>query len=220
MRPRTERTSMEIRMHPTTTHLPRRVYGTAASGNCHKVKLALDLLGLPYRWHEIDIMKGESRTPQYLAMNPNGRVPLLQIDDHTWLPESNAILCYLADGTRLWSGDRLARAQVLQWMFFEQYEHEPTIAVARFIRMFLKRLDHERLPDLARRGHGALAVMERHLDGRDYFVGGEPSIADIALYAYTHKAEDGGFDLAAYPAIRAWLARLRAAGFTDMPTPA
>ncbi|MCX8114743.1 MAG: glutathione S-transferase, partial [Burkholderiaceae bacterium] len=136
-------------MRTQFAHLaPFRVYGTATSGNCHKVRLALDLLRVAYRWHEVDIMKGESRTPQYLAMNPNGKVPLLQIDDHTWLAESNAILCYLADGTELWPGDRLTRAQALQWMFFEQYSHEPYIAVARFVRLFLKKPDDPRLPEL------------------------------------------------------------------------
>ena len=205
--------------HPST-HLPHRVYGTAASGNCHKVKLALDLLRIPYRWHEIDVLKGDTRTPQFLAMNANGKVPLLQIDEHTVLPESNAILCYLADGTDLWPGDRLQRAQVLQWMFFEQYTHEPAIAVARFIVAFLKRPDDARLPGLHQRGHAALAVMEQHLTRHAFFAAERFSIADIALFAYTHKADEGGFDLAAYPAVNGWLDRCRAAGATDMPAPA
>ena len=115
------------------------VYGTAASGNCHKVRMALDILGEPYEWREIDVLKGESRTPEFLAMNPNGKVPVLAIDGATFLPESNAILWYLGEGTKLVPDDRLARARVLQWMFFEQYSHEPAIAVARFIRRFLKR---------------------------------------------------------------------------------
>jgi glutathione S-transferase len=206
--------------HPVSTHVPRRVYGSRASGNCHKVKLALDALGLPYRWHEVDILKGETRTPQFLAMNPNGKVPLLQIDDHTFLPESNAILCYLADGTRLWPGDRLARAQALAWMFFEQYSHEPYIAVARFIRVFLKKDDDPRLPTLLQRGNAALAVMERHLQQHEFFVDSGFTIADIALFAYTHRASDGGFDLAAYPAVLAWLDRCRQQpGVTEMPAP-
>lgn len=206
--------------HPVT-HVPHRVYGSAASGNCHKVKLALDLLHIPYRWHEVDVVKGETRTPQFLAMNANGKVPLLQIDDHSWLPESNAILCYLADGSELWPGDRLQRAQVLQWMFFEQYSHEPYIAVARYIVRFLKQPDSERLPALRKRGHEALAVMEQHLSRQPFLAAGRFSIADIALFGYTHKAADGGFDLAAYPAITAWLARCRAVpGVTDMPDPA
>jgi glutathione S-transferase len=207
-------------MRPQFSHLaPFRVYGSAASGNCHKVKLALDLLRIPYRWHEIDVVKGDTRTPQYLAMNPNGQVPLLQIDDHTWLPESNAILCYLADGTELWPGDRLLRAQALQWMFFEQYSHEPAIAVARFIVQFLKQPADARLPGLHERGRRALAVMEQHLADRLWFVGAQLTIADLALFAYTHKADEGGFDLAAYPAVRAWLARcLAQPGMSAMPS--
>lgn len=205
--------------HPAT-HLPHRVYGTAASGNCHKVKLALDLLRIPYRWHEIDVLKAETRTSQFLAMNPNGKVPLLQIDDHTFLPESNAILCYLADGTDLWPGDRLQRAQVLQWMFFEQYTHEPAVAVARFIVAFQKQADDPRLPALIERSHKALAVMEQHLARQPFFAAGRFSIADIALFAYTHKAHEGRIDLAPYPAVRAWLDRCRAAGATEMPSPA
>jgi glutathione S-transferase len=206
-------------MMPTTTRVPHRVFGTSTSGNCHKVRLALDLLKLPYRWHEIDLMKGETRTPEFLAMNPNGKVPLLQIDDHTWLAESNAILCFLADGTPLWPGDRLQRARALQWMFFEQYSHEPYIAVARFVVKFLKQPDSPRLPELHKRGYQALDVMEQHL-ARAPFFAGEFSIADIALYAYTHRADEGGFGLAAYPAVRAWLARcLAQPGMSEMPTP-
>jgi len=206
--------------HPVAPLVPHRVYGTSTSGNCHKVRLAFDVLSLPYRWHEIDIMKGESRAPQFLAMSPRGQVPVLQVDDHTFLAESNAILAYLADGSRLWPGDRLARAQALQWMFFEQYSHEPCIAVARFIRRFLKRDDDPRLPELTKRGHEALAVMESHLGRQPYFAAGQFSIADIALYAYTHRAEDGGFDLAAYPAVRAWLERCRQQpGVSQMPSP-
>jgi len=196
------------------------VHGTAASGNCHKVRMALDILGEPYAWREIDVLKGESRTPEFLAMNPNGKVPVLAIDDATFLPESNAILWYLAEGTALLPDERLARARVLQWMFFEQYSHEPAIAVARFIRCFLKKDDDPRLPELARRGDAALGVMERHLATHDWFVGDRLTIADLALFAYTHKAADGGFDLAHYPAVSAWLARCRRTpGVTDMPTP-
>ncbi len=206
--------------HPISPLLPHRVFGTSTSGNCHKVRLALDALDLPYRWHEIDVLKGETRTPEFLAMNPNGEVPVLQIDDHTFLPESNAILCYLADGSQLWPGDRLARAQALAWMFFEQYSHEPCIAVARFIRKFLKRDDDPRLPELTRRGHAALAVMEQHLSRQRFFAAGRFSIADIGLFAYTHRADEGGFDLAGYPAVRAWLQRcLQQHGISAMPSP-
>ena len=208
-------------MQPFSLHVPHRVYGMTASGNCHKVKLALDILRIPYRWHETDIMKGESRTPEFLRMNPNGRVPLLQVDANTFLPESNAILCYLAEGSDLWPGDRLMRAQALQWLFFEQYSHEPYIAVARFIHLFLKRHDDPRLPDLMKRGYAALGVMEAHLGRHDYFVGKRLTIADIALFAYTHRADDGRFDLAPYPAVRAWIERcLQQPGMSAMPGPA
>lgn len=208
-------------MRPQFSHLaPFRVYGSAASGNCHKVKLALDLLRIPYRWHEVDLMQGETRTPEFLRINPNGKLPVLQIDDHTYLPESNAILCYLADGTELWPGDRLQRAQALHWMFFEQYTHEPAIAVARFIVQFQKAPDDPRLPALREGGHKALAVMEQHLARQTFLAAGRFSIADIALFAYTHRADEGGFDLAAYPAVRDWLARCRAVpGVTEMPRP-
>lgn len=206
--------------HPLAPLLPHRVFGTRASGNCHKVRIALDVLGLPCRWHEVDILNGETRTPGFLAMNPNGRVPVLQIDEHTFLAESNAILCYLADGSSLWPGDRLARAQAVQWMFFEQYSHEPYVAVARFVRRFLRRDDDPRLPELMRRGHEALAVMQRHLSRHEFFAAGRFSIADIALFAYTHRAEEGGFDLAPYPAVQVWLDRCRAVpGVSDMPSP-
>jgi len=209
-------------MQPFSLHVPHRIFGMVTSGNCHKVKLACDILRVPYRWHETDIMKGESRTPEYLRMNPNGRVPLLQIDATTFLPESNAILCYLADGTDLWPGDRLTRAQVLQWLFFEQYSHEPYIAVARFILLFLKRPDDTRLPEILKRGYAALGVMETHLGRNDFFVARRLTIADIALFAYTHGAADGGgFDLAPYPAVRAWIDRcLQQPGMSSMPKPA
>jgi glutathione S-transferase len=204
-------------MQPLSLHVPHRVYGMAASGNCHKVRLALDILRLPYRWHETDIMKGETRTPEYLRLNPNGKVPLLQIDANTFLAESNAILCYLADGTDLWPGDRLTRAQALQWLFFEQYSHEPCIAVARFLRVFARRPDDPRFPDLMKRGHAALAVMEGHLASHPFFAAGRLTIADIALFAYTHRADEGGFDLAPYPAVRAWIDRcLQQPGMSTM----
>lgn len=188
------------------------VYGMKASGNCYKVQLLLEQLRQPYHWVEVDIFAGESRTPQYLAMNPNGRVPLLQVEPGRCLAESNAILCYLAEGSPLWPGDAWTRAQVLQWLFFEQYSHEPYIAVARFICRFLPP-DHPRqaeLPRLRERGAQALAVMERHLQQQDFFAGDSYSIADIALFAYTHAAADGGFDLSAYVRIGEWMQRVRA----------
>ena len=188
------------------------VYGMKTSGNCYKVQLLLEQLGVPYHWEEVDIMTGITRKPGFLAKNPNGRVPTLEIEPGVFLPESNAILCYLAEGTPFWPAERLARAQALQWMFFEQYSHEPYVAVARFICKFLP-ADHPRhaeLPRVRERGHQALAVMEKHLAQQPFFVDGAYSIADIALFAYTHAAEDGGIDLAGYPAINQWIVRVKA----------
>lgn len=187
-------------------------YGMKLSGNCYKVQLALEQLQLPYRWVEVDALYGETRTPEYLARNANGKVPLLEIEPGKYLPESNAILCYLAADSALLPNDRYEHAQVLQWMFFEQYSHEPYIAVARVINAFLPPEDGRRadLPCLNERGNQALAVMEHHLATRTYFVGERYSVADIALYAYTHCAADGGFDLSRYPAVSAWLARVAA----------
>jgi glutathione S-transferase len=195
------------------------VYGTSASGNCHKVRMVLDITGTPYAWREVDILQAGTRSPEFLRLNPNGKVPVVVLDDGTAIAESNAILWYFGEGTRLLPDDRLGRAQMLQWMFFEQYTHEPAIAVARFIRVFLQKDDDPRLPELLARGHRALGVMEQHLATRDYFVGGRLSLADLALFAYTHRAGDGGFDLAAFPAVRAWLTRCRAQpGVSEMPT--
>jgi glutathione S-transferase len=190
------------------------VFGMSASGNCYKVKLMLEQLGLRYRWQEVDALNGATRTPKFIAMNANGRVPVLEIEPGRYLAESNAILCYLADGTSFWSRERLERAQTLQWMFFEQYSHEPYVAVARFICKFLP-AEHPRraeLPKLHERGYQALGVMEQHLAVRKFFVGERYSIADVALFAYTHCASDGGFDLDRFPAINSWLARV-----TDQP---
>jgi len=187
------------------------IYGMRASGNCYKVQLLLDQLGRRYRWIDVDSAHGATRTPEYLAKNPNGKVPLLELEDGRRLAESAAILCYLADGTAFWPEDAWLRAQTLQWLFFEQYSHEPCIAVARFIRRWLPP-EHSRqaeVPALIERGKGVLAVMEQHLAGRTWFVGGRYGLADIALYAYTHCASDGGFDLSGFPRIRAWLARVR-----------
>jgi glutathione S-transferase len=187
------------------------VYGTADSGNCYKVRLALEQLALPYRWIEVDSTRGETRTAQFLSMNPNGKVPTLALEDGTFLPESNAILYYLADASRLMPADRLGRARALQWMFFEQYSHEPYIAVARFILRYLPPDSPRRaeLPRLHERGQQALGVMEQHLRREPFFVGSRYSVADIALFAYTHCAADGGFDLGSYPAINSWLDRVR-----------
>ena len=199
------------------------IHGYSPSGNCHKLRLLLEQLGRPYRWIETDSSRGETRTPQYLALNPNGKVPMLVREDGGVLVESNAILHYLAEGSAFLSDDPWMRAQALSWMFFEQYSHEPFIAVARFICGWTP-LDSPRrveLPWLRERGHQALAVMERHLAAHEWFSGPRYGVADIALYAYTGVAEDGGFDLAPYPALRAWLGRVRATpGFLPMPPPA
>ena len=188
------------------------LYDYLDSGNGYKVRLLLAQLGTPYRYIELDILKGESRTPQFLARNPNGRIPLLELADGRCLPESGAILWYLAEGTRFVPGDSFERAQVLQWMFFEQYSHEPYVATPRFIMRHLPADSPRRaeLPQRLARGREALEVMEKHLSTRDFLVGERYSIADIALYAYTHVAADGGHDLAPYPMLRAWLQRVAA----------
>lgn len=195
------------------------VYGMKSSGNCYKVQLLLEQLGRPYQWIEVNSVAGETRTPQYLLKNPNGKVPLLGIEPGKFLPESNAILCYLAEGTRMLPADRWLRAQALSWMFFEQYSHEPYVAVARYVKKFLA-ADHPRqaeLPRLHERGYQALDVMEKHLARNAYFVGSAYTIADIALFAYTHAAADGGFNLSRYWAVRSWLDRVRAQpGFVAM----
>lgn len=196
-----------------------RVWGDVYSGNCYKVKLLLKQLRQPYEWIHVNILDKETRTPAFLAMNPNGRIPLLQTAGGDYLAESNAILHYLADGTPLVPAAPLAHAQVLQWMFFEQYSHEPYIATARFIVRYLGRpAEHEAaLQQKMAPGYAALDVMEGHLATRKFFVGDQYSIADIALYAYTHVAHEGGFDLHAHPAVRAWLARVQdEAGYVEM----
>ena len=187
------------------------LYDNLSSGNGYKVRLTLHQLAIPYTRIELDIDKRETRTPRFLAKNPNGRIPTLELDDGSYLPESNAIIFYLADATALLPSDRLARAQVLQWMFFEQYSHEPNIATSRYWLTHGFEITPERqtmLETKKKAGQDALAVMEQHLQRRSFFVGERYSIADIALYAYTHVAEEGGFALAPYSAIRAWLARV------------
>lgn len=186
-------------------------YGDSISGNCYKLQLACAQLGIDYTWHEIDIMAGETRTDEYLAMNPNGKVPLLKLADGRCLSESNAILSYLADGSELTGGDRFERASVLQWMCFEQYSHEPFIATARFVVRYLGNPadQQDTLQQKRKGGYRALDVMEKHLKGNEYFANGKYSIADIALFAYTHVADEGGFDLSDYSNVNAWLDRVR-----------
>lgn len=188
------------------------LYDYLDSGNGYKCRLLLAQLGIAYERVELDIDKGETRTAAFLAKNPNGRIPTLKLEDGSYLAESNAILCYLADGTDYWPAARTPRAQVLQWLFFEQYSHEPYVATPRYILRHLGR-EHPRMAELPARlekGRAALAVMERHLQDRDFFVAGRYSIADIALYAYTHRADEADLDLAPYPKLRAWLARVAA----------
>jgi len=189
------------------------LYDYMASGNGYKVRLVLSHLGLPYKLVECDILKGETRTPEFLAKNPNGRIPTLQLDDGTFLAESGAIIWYLTEDTKLAPKDRKARAETLQWMFFEQYSHEPYIAVARFWKHYLPKLSPLQEMDLPNRmkgGYAALDVMEKHLAAHRFFVDERYGLADIALYAYTHVAHEGGFDLSKYPNINAWMARVAA----------
>ena len=213
----------EERENMSSAQAPVTVSGYSTSGNCHKVRLLLEQLGRPYRWIEIDSPHGGTRTPEYLAKNPNGKVPMLEAGDGRILVESNAILHWLAEGSPFLPSDPWQHAQALAWLFFEQYSHEPYVAVARFIRGWTS-LDSQRrrdeLPRCLERGHQALAVMEQHLSENDWFSGPGYGIADIALFAYTDVAHHGGFDLAPYPAIRGWLARVRATpGFVPMPDP-
>jgi glutathione S-transferase len=189
------------------------LYDSPFSGNAYKCRLMLHKRGMAYRRIVVDIDKGESRTPTFLALNPNGRVPLLVLEDGTALAESNAILAWLARGTPYLPEEPLAFAQTLQWMFFEQYSHEPYIAVARFWKHFLDKLSPQQeanLPDIMKKGHAALDVMEKHLATRTFFVDDRYGLADIALYAYTHVADEGGFDLSTYPNVTAWLSRVKA----------
>lgn len=186
------------------------LYDYLDSGNGYKCRLILALLNTPYTRVELDLDKGETRTPQFLARNPNGRIPALELEDGTVLPESNAILYYLADGSPYLPDSRLARAQVMQWLFFEQYSHEPYVATPRWIIRHLGR-DHPRMAEMPGRlekGRAAFAVMEQHLQRHDFFVANRYTIADIALYAYTHRAHEGDHDLTPWPALRNWLDRV------------
>lgn len=187
------------------------LYDFMDSGNGYKVRLTLAALGLPYKLVECDILKGETRTPEFLARNPNGRIPTLQLEDGSFLAESGAIIWYLADGTPLAPKDRKTRAETLQWMFFEQYSHEPYVAVARFWKHYLPKLSPLQEMDLPNRmkgGYAALDIMEKHLATHRFFVDDRYGLADIALYAYTHVAHEGEFDLSKYVNINAWMDRV------------
>ena len=191
------------------------LYNSQVSGNCYKVRLLLAQLGIPVRRVEFDIdalRAGRTHTEAFLAMNPEGRVPVAELEDGSFLPESNAILVYFAEGTPFLPADRLERAHVMRWLFWEQYSHEPYIAVARAWRTYfgIPAGREAELPVREARGYVALDVLERTLADRAFLVGDRYTIADIAIYAYTHVAAEGGFEMARYPAVRAWLARVAA----------
>ncbi len=189
-----------------------RLYDFRSSGNGYKVRLLLTQLGIAFERIEVDILKGETRTPEFVAKNPNGRIPVLELSPRELLAESNAILFYLSEGTPFLPKARWQRAKVLEWMFFEQYSHEPNIATSRFWMMHFPITEERRsaLEQKKKLGYAALDVMEQHLTTREFFVADTYSIADIALYAYTHVAHEGGFDLAPFSDVRAWLDRVRA----------
>jgi glutathione S-transferase len=189
------------------------LYDSPVSGNCYKVRLLLTLLGIPFERRGLDVIDRSNRPDVLGGLNPSLRVPTLVLDDGRPIGESGAILWYFGEGTRFVPEDRYERAQVLQWMFFEQYDHEPSIAVVRFLLVYSGRAEEsvELIEQRTVSGYRALDAMERHLaGGREYFVGDGPTLADIALYAYTHVAHEGNFDLGRYPAIRAWLDRVAA----------
>jgi glutathione S-transferase len=186
------------------------LYNSPVSGNCYKVRLLLAHLGLPYERRDVDVVDRSNRPELLGELNPALRVPTLVLDDGRPIAESGAILWYFGEGTRFVPEDAYERAQVLQWMFFEQYDHEPAIAVARFWLSYSGRADtmRDQLPEWREKGNRALAALEAHLAGRTWLVGEQMTLADIALYAYTHVAGEGGFDLEPYPAVRAWLERV------------
>ncbi|GLS92354.1 glutathione S-transferase [Psychromonas marina] len=188
-----------------------KVYADIKSGNCYKVALICSLLEISHQWVHVDILKAETQATSFLAKNSNGKIPLLETENGQYLAESNAILNYLADDTALLPTDPMQRALVLQWQFFEQYSHEPFIAVARFINLYLGLPESraQEYQDLQVGGHKALRVMEDQLSQSDYLVGSSITIADISLYAYTHVAFEGGFNLSSYPGILSWLSRIR-----------
>ncbi|MEA3030238.1 MAG: glutathione S-transferase [Sphingomonadales bacterium] len=203
-----------------TEHLILHEY--AASGNCYKVRLTAALLGLPLERHSYDIMKGETRTPEFLAkVNANGRIPVLQAGER-FIPESNAACFYLADGSPLVPAGRFARADMLRWMFWEQYSHEPNVATLRFWygwvgEASLSDAQRAQIPAKRAAGEAALALMDEHLANQPWFVGDRLTLADIALYAYTHVAEGGGFRLGGYPNVESWFRRVASVpGFLPM----
>jgi glutathione S-transferase len=197
------------------------LYGNSMSGNCWKPAFLLHHRRLPFRWIEVDIMSRATRTPEFLAKNPNGRVPLLELPDGRMLAESNAMLLHLGEGTSWVPGDSYARAKMYEWMCFEQYSHEPYIATVRFWAIVQRRDGSDLTAKIAERmpgGYAALAVMEQQLAQTPFLVGDEATLADVALFAYTHVAGDGGFELSRFPAVTAWLEQVAALpGFAPMP---
>ena len=187
-----------------------KLYDFLPSGNAYKVRLLLTQLRIPFERIEMNILQGETRTPEFLQKNPNGRIPVLEIHPNQYLAESNAILFYLSEGTEFFPNERTERAQVMQWLFFEQYSHEPNIATVRFWITELGKEEEyqDAIAQKRQLGYAALKVMEQHLSQRAFFVGEQYSIADIALFAYTHVAPEGGFDLSPFPAITNWIERL------------
>lgn len=188
-----------------------KLYDFLPSGNCYKVRLLLTQLVIPFERIDINILQGQTRTPEFLNKNPNGRVPVLEIESGQFLAESNAILFYLSANTDFFPNRPFERAQVMQWLFFEQYSHEPFIATSRFWISILGKAEEYRdaLSQKRDLGYAALAVMERHLRDRTFFVGERYTIADIGLFAYTHVADEGGFDLTPFPAIQTWIKRVQ-----------
>lgn len=188
-----------------------KIYGDVKSGNCYKVKLVAEQIQAPYHWIDVDIIKGETQTPEFKEVNPTGKIPVLVTSAGKTLAESNAIIWFLAQDTHLLPKEQFEQAEILQWMFFEQYMHEPFIATARFIKIYLGNPASKQgeLASKMEKGYLALDVMEQHLTSTDFFVGGVYSIADVALFAYTHVAEEGGFSLKDYPNIRHWIERVK-----------
>ena len=191
--------------------MPLTIYGDSISGNCLKVKWVADFLGLSYDWIETGILKGQSRTGDFLALNPAGQVPMVILDDGRPLAQSNAIILHLAEGSALIPAAAYDRAKMLEWMFWEQYSHEPYVAVARFQMAYLGKAKAELEQHIVERGEGALARLEAGLAETPFLVGRQVSLADVALVAYTRVAHEGGFELAAYPKVRAWVARVEKA---------
>ncbi len=188
-----------------------KIYADIQSGNCYKIKLLCSFLDIEHEWIHVNILEKETYTQEFLNRNPNGKIPLLELDDGRCLSESNAILNFLSDGTLFSSTDTFEKAKILQWQFFEQYSHEPYIAVARFIAKYLGMPDDKKTEFESKQsgGHKALSVMESQLAKTNYLVGDSISVADISLYGYTHVADEGGFELSDYPAIQKWLKRIQ-----------